>query len=274
MNCKGGIFIVIYIDVLFIINFFITFLLLQLTAKLCKKSTSVLRFILASTFGGIYSFILLVDNLPIYITALSKIVSTIIILLIAFKFQRVKSFALSGVCFMFSSLIFLGVIIGIYFLTGTNTVTINNSVVYFNIGAKALLFCTLFAYLLSCIVVRLHNKSLAKNEIYTLEIESNGEKVTLFALADTGNKLKEPFSNSPIIVARRESVEHLANDNIRLVPTTTVNGKSLLVAFKPDRITVKTAKGSVPIENAYVAMSNDISSDSFSAVINPEILSV
>lgn len=229
---------------------------------------------MAAVFGGIYSFIMLIDDLPIYITALSKLASTIIILLIAFKFYRVKSFVLSMLCFLFSSLVFLGVIVGICFFTDTDMVTVNNSIVYFNIGAKALLFCAMIAYILSCVVVRLHNKSLAKNEIYTLEIEALGQSVTLFAFADTGNKLKEPFSNAPIIVARRESVEHLVNDNIRLVPTNTVNGKSLLVAFKPDKITLKTAKGSVMIENAYIALSSDISSDSFSAIINPEILSV
>lgn len=270
----GGIFIVVYIDVLFIINFFITFLLLQLTAKICKKDVSLVRFVLAAAIGGLYSFILVVQGVPDYAVAVSKVVATVIIVLTAFKFYRVKSFLLTLGCFLFSSLVFLGVIVGIYFATGSKLISVNNSVVYFNIGARALLFCALFAYLLSCIIVRLHNRSIAKNEVYTLEITSKGQSVTLFAFADTGNKLREPFSNAPIIVARRQSVEGLVNDNIRLIPTNTVNGKSLMVAFKPDKIMLKSAKGSAVIENAYIALSDEINGDGFSAVVNPEILSV
>ena len=66
-------FIVIYLDVLFIINFFITFLLLEITARLCKKEPRLFRLVLSAAFGGMYSMIILVDNLPWYISLISKL---------------------------------------------------------------------------------------------------------------------------------------------------------------------------------------------------------
>lgn len=271
---QGGIFIVIYIDVLFVINFFITFLLLQLTAKLCKKDVKIGRFVLSAVFGGCYSLIILINDMNSVISVVLKILSTLIIVAIAFKFYRVKSFLFCSLCFLFSSFVFLGIILALYFATGNSAFTVNNSVVYFNIGAKSLLFSALFAYLLACFVVRLHNRSIAKNEIYTIEITAKGKTVRLFAFADNGNKLREPFSDSPIIIVNENMVKDLVGDNVRLVPTNTVNGKSLLVAFKPDKILLKTSKGEFVVENVYVALSNELNSKKFSAVFNPEILSV
>lgn len=46
------------------------------------------------------------------------------------------------------------------------------------------------------------------------------------------------------------------------------------MAFKPDKIILKSSKGREVIENAYVALSDDIKDDKYSAVLNPEILSV
>ena len=46
---------VIYIDVLFVVNFFITFFLLLVTAKFSKRSDKLWRTVLASFIGGIYS---------------------------------------------------------------------------------------------------------------------------------------------------------------------------------------------------------------------------
>ena len=45
---------VIYVDVLFIVNFFITFFLLLVTAKLSKRDDKLGRCVLASFIGGLY----------------------------------------------------------------------------------------------------------------------------------------------------------------------------------------------------------------------------
>lgn len=219
--------------------------------------------------------ILLLDELPVYILLLSKALAAVCILLIAFRFYRARNFFIALVVFLFSNLLFLGIIIGIYLLSGSEFITINNSAVYFDISARGLLISAFFAYLLSCLIVRIYNRSLSKGEIYTLIIENESSEVTLFAFADTGNKLKEPFSNSPVIIADRKKVEPIMNDNkMRLIPTSTVSGNTFLVSFKPDKVTIKASNGKEVIEDVYIALSDEIKNDGFSAIINPEILSV
>ena len=111
--------------------------------------------------------IILVDNLPWYISLISKIAACVLIILIAFKFYRVKSFAVALGIFLFSNFLFLGIIVGIYLLSGNHMIAVNNSTVYLNIGAKALLFSAAAAYVVASLVVRIYNKSVSKGDIVT-----------------------------------------------------------------------------------------------------------
>ncbi len=270
---KGGIFIVIYVDVLFIINFFITFLLLSLTSRLAKRSAKVSRFVFASALGGAYSLIILV-NIPTYISFVLKFASALLIVFAAFGKTRVKSLAALLLLYLFSSLVFLGIIIGIYFVFKSEKIAVNNGTVYFDIGARGLLLSAFFAYIIACAVVRVYNRRLSSGEIYTLKIERQGQSVTLFALADNGNRLREPFSGDSVIVAKSEKVSALAPENLRVIPAATVNNSSYLKAFKPDRVEIKNNKGTIIASSVYVALSDSVNSDEYSAVFNPEILSV
>lgn len=266
---------VIYVDVLFVTNFFITFLLLQITSRLSKLNRSIFRLVLSSAIGGIYSLIILLDELSPIIVFLSKILSAFIIVFVAFKFYRVKTFLRTYFIFIFSSLIMLGVVIGACFLFHIQYVAINNSTVYFDISAKAIILSGIFAYIISVVVVRFHNRILSSNELYTLVIENNGSSATMLAFLDNGNHLREPFSNMPVIVVNSKRIENIIDSkSLRYIPSSSVNGDKLLSAFKPDRIIVKTPKGIEVIQNAYVALSDDMLNDSFSAILSPEILSV
>ena len=272
---QGGIFIVIYADVLFIVNFFITFLLLELTAKASKKCPKTVRLVISSFFGGAYSLIILIRSIPVIILALSKILIVLLMILISFGFSRVKSFASMIMIFLFCNFVFLGIISGIQLIFKSDRIRINNGEVYFDINARQLLLTALFAYILSIIIIRLYNNRLSAGEIYSIEIFNNSKSVSAFALSDTGNKLREPFSDSPVIIVKKSLANGLFDEeNARLIPASTVNGSSFLEGYKPDYVLIKMPKGSEKIENVYIALSDEIDSKSFSAVLNPEILSV
>ena len=204
------IFIVIYVDVLLCINFFITFLILELTAKLAKKQTSLFRLIIGSCIGALYSLIIFVDKIPIILTELSKLVSVLIIIAAAFHFYRLTQYIKTVLIYYFSSVVFL--------------------------DGKSYSFC---------------------------------------AFLDTGNRLREPFSNMPIIIVDSSKIDFIPKpEKSRFVPVTTVNGRSVLTAFKPDKIVLKSSNSDEIIENAYVALSSDLCNKKFSAILNYDILSI
>lgn len=267
--------IVIYVDLLFVINFFVTFFLLLITSKISKKDYSVLRFILASALGGLYSLIILVDDMNELLLLGTKIAACLLIVFAAFKFTRLKNYCFTVLLFLAANFIVLGVVVGAYFLFGSERIAVHNSVIYFDIGARGIIISAFCAYVISCAAVRLYNRRLSSEELFTLVIENNGSSVTMFALSDTGNKLREPFSDSPVIVVDESLCRPLVDEKrVRAIPASTVNGGGILMAFKPDKIILKSSKGREVIENAYVALSDDIKDDKYSAVLNPEILSV
>lgn len=267
---------VIYIDILFLLNFFITYLLLLTTKRLLKCNAKQYRLILSAVFGGLYSMVILVPSLMMFVSVIGKLLSAFLIVFIGFGFVNWKRF-LKGIVFFFSaSFIFVGIMIGLWLTFRPNGLIINNASIYFNINAKILILSSLLAYVLSTVIIKIHNRVTAKNQIYLVEINHKGEKVTFNALSDTGNRLREPFSNSPVIVVDSQLLSILfEGDPVRVVPFHTVSGDGILNAYKADLVVVTTADGSVNLENQYIALSNEeFSNGEFRGVINPELLNV
>lgn len=255
------------------INFFLTFLLLELSAKLSKLAPSFCAVIIASIIGSLYSLIIFVDDINPFLLEISKLIASVIILLVAFRFNRLGLFIKVLVIYYISSFLLLGFIMAMCFIFKLKFVAINNSVLYFNISAPVIIASAFVAYLLSSLFIRLYNRGLSKNELYTLIIENKGTTVRLNALLDTGNRLKEPFSNRPVIVVDSNKIK-TCDENVRQVPVSTINGTTILTAFKPDKIILKSTKGEEIIENAYIALSEEIGSENYSAIFNNDILSI
>ena len=255
------------------LNFLLTFLLLEITAKLTKKRVVGVRFVFSSAIGAAYSLIIFCDGMNEAVSALLKIASSLAIVAVAFSFHRLTQYIKSVLIFYFSSIIILGVTAAVCFVFKLGFVAVNNSVLYFDLSAGVIIVCALSAYLLSCIVIGIYDRVLSKKEIYTLKIEYKGNSVTLLAFLDSGNNLREPFSNSPVIVVDKSKI-NFEIESFRYVPVKSVNGNGLLTAFKPDKMILKSSKGEEVIENAYVALSDNIENESYSALLSYNILSV
>lgn len=267
---------VIYVDILFLLNFFITYLLLLTTKKLLKCDAKQYRLILAAVLGGAYSMVIFVPSLMNFVSLLGKLLSAILIVFVAFGFRTWQKFA-KGILFFFSSsFLFVGIMIGLWLTFIPNGLIINNASIYFNINAKILILSSLLAYLLSSLIIKIHNRVTAKNQIYAVEVNHDGNKVTFNALADTGNKLREPFSNSPVIVVDSNIVALLFDGSpVRVVPYHTVSGDGILNAYKADCVYISTVKEKVKLENQYIALSKEkFSNGEFGGVINPELLNI
>lgn len=219
--------------------------------------------------------IIFVDELPSAVLALSKILSAIIIVLLAFRFARVGQFLKTMVVFLFSSFVCLGVISAFCIWFKIKTIAINNSVMYFDVPAPTIIFCAFVTYILSTLILYFYNRALSQKELYTLVIENKGVSKSFVAFFDTGNKLREPFSGLPVILLQSSKAKALVMDSkVRVVPVKTVNGTSFFTSFKPDKIVIKSTKGQEKITNAYVALCDDLGDKNFSAILNCDIFSI
>ena len=187
---------VIYVDVLFVVNFFITYLLLISTSFFAKSEIKQYRAVFASVLGGLYSLVIIFDKLNFLLSAIGKVFASLLIVFVAFGFIRVWTYFKNFIIFYFSNVLFLGVISAICMLFSPKGMTVKNSNVYFDISATQLLVSAFCAYLVTYIIIKITNRTLAKGEIYSLSIFVDNNEYKFYAFADSGNKLREPF---PII---------------------------------------------------------------------------
>ncbi|MCH5316935.1 MAG: sigma-E processing peptidase SpoIIGA [Eubacterium sp.] len=263
---------VIYVDVLFIVNFFITFFLLLVTAKLSKRSEKIWRLVAASFIGGTYSLIILIDDLSFALSFIGKLAAAFIMILVAFKFKGIKAYIKETAIFFFVNFLFVGIIVGLWLIFKPKGIVINNSTVYFNVSAKLLLITALVAYIISAIIIRIYNNKTAVKELYSVTVFKNGNEVRFFAFADSGNNLKEPFSNYPVIVADKKLFENCECQ--RLIPFSTIGGEGVLSAFRPDKVEISSSFGSVAVEEVYIAISDNVKKGEYQGILNPKILNV
>ncbi len=260
--------LVIYVDVLFVLNFFITYLLLLLTKLFNRKSVKLIRLLSASALGGAYALIILAPKLNCLLTLFGKLCASAVIVLTAFGFKKASCFVKNLAVFYFSNMLLLGVVMAVLLIFNLNGIAIKNDAVYFDISAKALILSGLLAYIVALVIVKIHNASIGKSEIYSLTICCDNEQVHMFAFADSGNKLKEPFSSYPVIIADKNKLPFESN---RVIPFSTVAGEGGLKAFKPDKVIISFGKNKIETDRVYVAKA-DIDEKEYSAILNPEIL--
>ena len=262
---------VVYVDVLLVVNFFMTLLLLLLTAALTKQPRRTGRLCLAAMLGAAYSLILLAPKLPTWVVVLSKIAVALVLVLAAFGFGSVKKYLRCLLCFLAANFVLLGFIVGVWLLFRPRRIVVKNSAVYFDLPARTLLLLALAAYVLALLILRLYEKHAGRRALLELTVDTGARQVRCFALADSGNRLREPFSGAPVIVARRSLFPDM--ETPRVIPYQTVGGEGMLTAFRPHRVTVHSGKRRGTVGEVYVALSEHIQNEDYQAVVDPKIFS-
>ena len=102
------------------------------------------------------------------------------------------------------------------------------------------------------------------------ELNSMVRDVISMSLPDSGNKLKEPFSDYPVIIVDKSKIPEKCE---RLIPCQTVSGEGMLKAFKPDKVIISSSKNKIELTKVYVAFS-EVKSKSFSAILSNELINI
>ena len=205
----------IYIDELILLNFIIDFSILKITSKILKLNTKTKRIVLSSLFGEI-SILYLFINFNNIELLIFKLVIGIIMNLIAFKFIDINSFIKNILYFyMFS-----------FFLGGTLYYLKIESLVKYQ---YYLLLIPLIMNILKKLTYNLKEIINLKHKV-TIYLK-NGKVLYLDGYMDTGNTLKEPYSNKNVII-----INKYVDENFFLIPFKTIDNSSLIKCFKPKKV--------------------------------------
>jgi len=269
----------IYIDLLVIINLYITFFLLRATAAFLHRKVSTRRILAGSFAGGVSSLIILLPPLPFLLNILVKVVTGSLIVLIVFGCKSRREFLKNALIFIIINIVFAGFTLLLWFFAAPLGMEFNNSVVYFDISFVALIVTTALAYGLIRILRYILDVKHAAERTYKVRISIGGVTVTLDAVADSGNLLTDYFSGLFVIIVPQATLGVRVEDLglPRLLPYNTIDSSGLIPAFRAQEIVIQSDNMPDKAVNALVGITESDSgalneTANTPAIFNPKLL--
>lgn len=129
----------------------------------------------------------------------------------------------------------------------------------------------LIEILLGIIFIYFFTKSIKKlknnyNKYISIRLDINNNTYKLNAFLDTGNKLKDPYLNSPIIILDNNKFN--LNGDI-LVPYNTCNSNNILRCIKGSNLYVNNKRIN---KKFLIGLSNNINLDGVDCIFNEELM--
>ncbi len=281
---------VLYIDILIILNLFIDYFLLLSSAVLLKRNIKRLRLIFAAILGSLSSLFIFLPTISPIITVLIKLMIGFCLVLVAFGYKSKIVFIKTVLLFFAENLIFIGVMFCLWMFVSPPGMLWKNGITYIAISPIILISGSIVAYFSTCLINFIISKRVETNKIYSIKIELNNKKIEIKALYDTGNCLTEPFSGKPVCICEYDSIfkilpkniDMFLNDsfnnvnfsnkfrsdtNLRLVPCDTVTGCGVLPAFLPKSVIVLCNNMEYSYECYVAVTTNKISDGEYNAII-------
>lgn len=204
---------VVYIDVLFILNFLIDFILLYTTSFVCKSGAKLWRLTLGAVIGAVYSCLMFFPRVALLMTIAGKLLFTAGMVAVSLNCWKPRRFFRAYAVFWIVSAAFGGMVFALFFLTNAGArlgAVVSNGEFYMQIGAEMLFTAVLLSYAGVFAFTRLCRRNFSKDKIILpLRLTLGSRSVKIRALIDTGCELCDPLDGRPVMIAWQGAVERL-----------------------------------------------------------------
>lgn len=236
----------VYLDIILIINFIFDFISILGTSIILKRNTKFSRIIIGSILGEISMLTIFIRFNPVELV-LFKILISLLINYIVFNFKNIRFFSTNLYYFYLIELL-LG---GLLYMFKSNNILLE------------ILIGIIFIYIFINNIKKLKNNY---NKYISIRLDINNNTYKLNAFLDTGNKLKDPYLNSPIIILDNNKFN--LNGDI-LVPYSTCNYNGLLKCIKGSNLYINDKKIN---KKFLIGLSNNINLDGVDCIFNEELM--
>lgn len=276
---------VVYADVLIVLNIVVTYFILLATKLIASASAKTYKLVLAALVGGLSSLYIFLPQQHFATEILIKLLFSAVITIIAFGAVPLKRYIRSVFSFYAVSFLYAGFMLGFWYVLKPAGMVINNGVVYFSISPIVLILSTAVCYFI-IIVARNFYKVSDKNAVHeTVKIYNCGKEYEFDCIVDTGNTLSDPMSADKVIILARRASEKLFGreavkgallfDNtcsklnrFRVLPYKTASGNSIMPAIGADFAVAQGVKN----DNVLIGILSDDLGD-FDGIISPSFFS-
>lgn len=271
----------IYIDIVLIENLIMNFIILLATGIILKEKIKIIRLLSSSLIGAIYSVVSYMSILEIYSSMILKIILSIVIVYVAFNPQTIKKLWKDILIFYLTSFVFGGVAFALIYVVKPQDILMKNGLFLGTYPLKTIILGAIiaFAIILTAFTV-VKSKITKKDMFYEIEINLNGKKIETIAMLDTGNQLKDPLTNTPVIVIEhtllydclpKEILNNLENllggefdsipeeymSKLKYIPFSSLGKQNgMLMGIKAEYIIIKNEECEKKISNAIIGIYN------------------
>ncbi len=292
----------VYIDVLFVVNLLINYVLIHASGTLSKVKCRKLRMLFGAFIGACYAVLVFFPNFSVIYTTISKLLISMVIVAAAFPFFSLRSYIKTLLIFYMVSFGFGGCVLAVFYFSniGANLGAVySNGIFYFNLPWTVLALSSALFYFSLRLCAFLsdrfnHGSNLRKH----LHLYLGDKSADVVALLDTGNALIDPVTLSPVIITEYRCIKNLFSDEIkgsldrmhnenlpwimadvsqmglrtRLIPFNSLGKENgMLLGFVPDKAEIRDDCGVRVLEKCVIGLYfNQLSKDkSYEALFNP-----
>ncbi len=285
---------VVYIDLLFLMNFLMNTVTLCCTSMFLKRPASLIRTALAAAILAVYSSIMFFPNLGVIYSLAGKILILLLSVRIAFPAKSWGTLAKNTLLFFAVNAVFGGIMFTLIFATDFGTkvgATVSNGEIYLNIPASAIILSIIPAYCAAFVISFIRRQNIKQNiHLAVMEIIFGAKKIKTSAFADTGCKLCDITQRRSVVIINKSCAKKLLPDKlfasvnngitsglsehqgrIFVLPYSTIDKESgVLYGFEADKLIINDTE----IKNCVIAVAKYPLCDNgqYNAIFNPDIL--
>ncbi len=269
----------IYVDLLFLLNLIVNYLLLAAGGILRKRRLRRARLLAAAVVGALYGVFVFFPRMSVMAWGGLRLLTGAGLVAIAFPPKSPRGF-LGDVGAFFAMLAAYGG--GMYlfyaFTAAGAEMVYSNGVYYVDLPLWALLALSFGFYGVIRLIAFLQNRRAPRESFVDVELRCLGRYRALKGMTDTGNALQDPLTLAPVVIAETRALKGMLPDDLldaagggaerleeiagrygklrcRLVPFRSVDGQSRMVlAVRPDWI--RRLPDGEPVENVVLGLTD------------------
>lgn len=294
----------IYLDVVLVENLCMNYIILFASAYVLKKKVKHIRLIISALIGGIYSILAYVQILQIYSNIICKFILSIVMVYIAYKPKNIKELTKDIIFFYLVSFVFGGTAFALLYFIKPQEILMKNGVYVGTYPLKIAVLGGIVGFTILVVALKFIKIKLTKKDIFcNICIYIEDKCLEMIAILDTGNMLKDPITNSPVIIVEKDKLKdifpNIILDNLsnivggdmpkelyenesmkyitkfRVIPFKTIGKENgLLLGFKVNKVKIEIDETSKIINNVIVGIYDSKLSkkETYSALIGIDIL--
>lgn len=260
----------VYIDSLFMTNFFMDSVIFFIAGIISLRQTSAVRILAASALSALYGSLMFFPRLGFMYGAALKILISLLLVMLAYGKKR---YIKSLISFWAVSAALGGAILALSVFSGfgiSMRSTVSNGVIYLNINPLILTVGSVFIYIIMELYKRMNIKNFTASRIrIPLKITYMGRSFNLTGLIDTGCELTEPLGGKPVIIADSAVFGNFIK-TVSEISIRTAAGERQLGFIIPDCVECTSDTYSIYRKTPVVLSAASLSSNGlYNAIINP-----